>query len=192
MAIIVVCLIIECITDIINTISIFTLWLGILLIISYINSKVFNSVTYKHQQLAIYFCFSTGFIFQLSSFILTMNAGKEGDIIYKKILWFFPIGHIIYFMVVVIYSYAFSKMKWFLDSKWISLSQLFMIYSIFGFFINIILCVISTFIKCHREIAGFFCVIQDNKGNFYIDNIFEFLDDISNIGGENGQYSFII
>ena len=188
LVIIVVCLILECISDIFNTISIFTFWLGILLIISYINSKVFNSVTYKHQKLAIYFCFCTGFIFQLSSFIIVMNTGTDEDSIYKKILWFLPIGLIIYFMDVGIISYAYSKMKWFLDSKWISLSKLFMIYSIIGFFINIIFCVIANFIKCRGEVASFFCRIQDSKGNFYIDNISEFLDDISNIGGENGQY----
>jgi hypothetical protein len=112
---------------------------------------MFKLKTYKHQKLAIYFTFVITFIFQLTSFILTMISEEESEeIIYKDYLslWFLLLGLIIYFAYVGSISYVYSKMKWFMDIQLISLTKLFMIYALLGFFINIIYCVILTYIKC--------------------------------------------
>ena len=194
--VITICLINESLADIISFLSIFSFWTIILLTISYINTKMFKRETYKHQKLAIYFSFVTSFLFQLTSFILTMTSKESNqENIYKDPylnLWYLPLGLIIHFVYVCISSYTYSKIKWFMDLKQISLTKLFMIYSILGFFINIIFCVIITYIKCRGKVAKFFCTISDNEDDLYLDNIFVFFDDISNIYEEKKNYLIYI
>jgi hypothetical protein len=106
--------------------------------------------------------------------------------IYKKHLgfWFLPIGLIIHFVYVSLNSYICSKMKWLMDSKYISLGKLLMTYSIAGFIFNIIVCVVLTFIKCWGKTAVYFCKIKD-EDNSYLENIFLFYEDILVIYMEN-------
>ena len=188
------CLIIEFLAEIVSPISIFSFWMIILLIISYIKSKMFKLETYKHHKLAIYFTFIVAFIFQITSFIISKTSEKDDDEnIYKEeylSLWFLPLGLIIYFIYVSIISYVYSKMKWFMDLKLISLTKLFMIYALIGFFISIIYSVILTYIKCEGKVSNYFCGIIDNKGGKYLENIFVFFDDISYIYRENKKYIF--
>ena len=79
-----------------------------------------------------------------------------------------------------------------MDLKWISLTRIFIIYSILGFFINIIFCIILSFIKCEGKVANYFCKIVDNKGGQYLDNIFIFFNNISKIYRENKNYLIYI
>ena len=186
------CLIIEFLAEIVSPISIFSFWMIILLTISYIKSKMFKLTIYKHHKLAIYFTFIVAFIFQLTSFIISKTSEEENDeYIYKEeylSLWFLPLGLIIYFVYVCIISYVYSKMKWFMDLKLISLTKLFMIYTLVGFFISIIYSLILTYIKCEGKVSDYFCIIVDNKGEKYLENISVFFDEISYIYGENKKY----
>jgi len=178
--IVIICSFIEFFSDIISSLSFFTYWMAILLIISYINEKVFNLEMYKHQKLSIYFSFIVSFIFQLSCFILSMNSEEIIDKnIYKDHLelWFLPIGLIIHFAYVSLSSFIYSKMKWLMDAKYIYLGKLFMIYSIVSFIFNIIGCVVLTYIKCSGEVGDFFCEIYDEDDSF-LENFSLFYDDI--------------
>lgn len=191
-------LIIYFLEEIISALSIFSNWMIFLLIVSYINSKMFKLVTYKHQKLAMYFNLITSFIFQLSSFILAMiyrEALYEKENIYIKNnfrLWLFLSGLIILFVYVYISAYTFSKIKWFMDLKQVSLTKLLMIYSLLGIFINIIYCAILTYIKCEGGMGKYLCKILDNDNNLYFENIFLFFNNISNIYRENIIYLIII
>ena len=185
--IVIICLFTEFFSEIITSLSFFTYWMVILLIISYINSKMFKRETYKHHKLAIYFSFIVAFIFQLSSFILSMKSEEVIDRnIYKNHLdlWFLPIGLIIHFVYVSLNSYIYSKMKWLMDSKYISLGKLFMIYSIIGFIFNIIVCVVLTYIKCWGDTAEYFCEIKDEDDS-YLENFLLFYEDMLVIHMEN-------
>ena len=51
--IVIICVIIEFFSEIISPLSFFTYWMVVLLIISYINKKMFKREIYKHQKLAI-------------------------------------------------------------------------------------------------------------------------------------------
>jgi len=187
--------IINILTGIVSSLSIFSLWMVILLIIFYTNTKLLKRETYNHQKLAIYFSFISAFLFQLSSFILTLKSEEKNDNnLYKDYLslWFLPLGLIIFFLFECITAYTYSKIKWFMDLKWISLTRLFIVYSILGFFINIIFCIILSFIKCEGKVANYFCKIIDNKGDKYLDNIFIFFDNISKIYEKNQNYLIYI
>ena len=188
--IVIIWFLVDFLSIIISALSIFSYYTVILLTISYINSKMFKLAIFKHQKLAIYFNFIILFIFQLVSFILSMISESE-DEDYKNIyrefisIWFLPIGLIIHFLYVTIYSYVYSKLKWLMDLKQISLSKLFMIYSSLGFLINIIICVILTFIKCKGNTKFYFCSILDKQGNYYLDNILLFFKRVSLIYEDN-------
>ena len=92
-------------------------------------------------------------------------------------LWFLPIGLTIHFVYVSLNSIIYSKMKWLMDSKYISLGKLFMIYSIIAFIFNIIICIVLTHIKCSGEVANYFCEIKD-EDVLFLENIYLFREDI--------------
>jgi len=110
----------------------------ILLIISYINTKMFKIKIYKHQKCAILLNFSALFIFGLSNFILSM-VSKKDEYIYTNYIWLIPIGLITYFLIEISISYAYSKIKLFMDLNMISLSKLLIDFSFTDLLINIFL-----------------------------------------------------
>ena len=163
----------------------------ILLVIPYTNAKIFNLKTYKHHLCSIFFCFAVLLIVQLTSFILIMQSDKNH--IYKDYFWFLPIGIIIFLLYVFVTSYVYSKIKWFMELNWISLTKLFMMYALVGFVINTINCIILTFIKCWGDAKKYFCHIKDNEGNYYVDNIILYFEELSDIYEEDkSDFIFLI
>ena len=184
-----ICIFTQFLTGIVLVLKIFNSWMVILLVSSFINTKMFNIKIYKHQKCAIAFIFSVLFIFELISFILSMISENDENI-YKKYIWLIPIGFIIYCLYVFAFSYSYSKLKWFMDLNWISLSKLLIIYSLIGFLINIIMGVIYSFIKCENE--NLFCDKEDEKGNYYIENFMMFYKEILAIYRDGYKSDFII
>lgn len=162
----------------------------ILLITSFINKKMFKLIAYKHKKCAIYFNFVAVFIFELSSFILLMKSENGKNSIYNQKMWIIPITLIIYSILVILNSYTFSNIKLFMDLNWISLSKLFIIYSILGFLINSIICIILTFVKCGGIFKNYYCYIEE-EGNYYIENIFPFFKKISLIFSDDNKSDLI-
>ena len=158
---------------------IFSLWSVILLIIPNNKEKLFNLETYKHHKCSILFSFAVLIIVQLTSFILILQSDQKN--IYKEYFWLLPIGIIIFLLYIIITSYIYSKIKWFMELNWISLTKLFMIYTLVGLSINIINCIILTFIKCWGDAKSYFCFIGDNEGNFYVENIILYFENILEI-----------
>jgi len=146
------------------------------------NEKMFKRKIYRHQKCSIFFNFIIAFIFQLSSFIISIQSKENNEYkIYKKNIWFIPIGIIIYLILGIGFSYIYSKVKWFIDYNWISLTKFFMIEILLALLINIIICLIETFIKCDENVKFFLCNIHDDKNNYYIDNILIFFQNIKNV-----------
>jgi len=167
--------------------NIFSFYMIVLLILSLINSKMFKLKVYRHQKCSIIFNFIVVFIFQLSSFIICMKSEEKNDyIVYRKYMWFISIGLIIYFLISIINSYICSKLKWFMDYNWISVSKLFMISLLVNFLMNIIKCVIETFIKCGDNFKSYLCKIYDDENkNYYVDNFLIFFNKIKIVYTEN-------
>ena len=162
-----------------SILNIFDYWMFILLITSFINKKMFKLITYKHQKCAIYFNFIVVFIFESSFFIIRMNSENGKKSIYYQNIWLIPIELIIYSLLGIINSYTNSKIKLFMDLNWISLPKLLIIYSIIGFLINSIICIILTIIKCgDGTFTNYFCYIKE-EDHYYMENIFAFFKKIS-------------
>jgi len=151
LTIIIIITFLQNIARILDAFIIFSYSMIILLIISFINTKMFNIKIYNHQKCDILFNFSVIFVFRLLSFILSLIS-KDDECIYIKYLWLIPIGLIFYFLVSIVLSYAYSKIKWFMDLNLISLSKLLINFALIGFLIKTIFCVLFTFIKCGEKI----------------------------------------
>jgi len=102
--------------EIIFVLKIFSNWMVILLITSFINTKLFNIEIHKHQKCAIAFNFLVLFVFDLISFIISMTSDNDANI-YKKYIWLIPIGLLIYSLNAIAFSYAYCKLKWFMEIK---------------------------------------------------------------------------
>mgnify|MGYP006873062716 CR=1 FL=1 len=187
------CFIVEYFAIFINPLSIFSYWMIILIIISIFNNRMFNTESYKHQIFAKYFNFIVCLIFKLTSFILTLKSDSKN--IYKDYPWLYPIGIIAFLAFVVISAFIYTKFKAFMDLKWTSSTKLLMIYGFVGLFINIIIMVIETYIKCNDEIKAYVCTIIDdeNKNDYYIDNFLILFKRISKIYNKDiVSFSFFI
>ena len=160
----------------------------ILLIISYINTKMFKIKIYKHQKCAILFNFFVLFIFELSIFILSLLSEND-EYIYAKYIWLIPIGLIIYLLFVFVLSYAYSKIKWFMDLNMISLSKLLIGFAFADLLINIIISVLFTFLKC-GENKNILCD-KETEGNYYIENFNIFFEKLLAICRDENKFDII-
>ena len=137
-------------------------WMFELLIISYLNNRIFKKNTYKHQKCGIYFNIIACLPLKILSFLITFNSEKKP--IYRNHEWFIPIGIIFYFVIMLLRSYGIAKMKYLMDLKYISPIKLLISYGKIGSIYSIIICSISTFVKCtNNYINNNLCTIKYSK-----------------------------
>lgn len=120
-------------------------WMFELLIISYLNSKMFKLKIYKHQKFAIYFNVIVCLIFKLASFLISVFQEHS---FYYEYYYYIPIGIIFYLLVLFLRAYSINKLKWFMDLKYIAPSKLIMITGLIGIIMNLMVCLVSTYVKC--------------------------------------------
>ena len=66
--------------------------------------------------------------------------------------WYIALGLFIYVIIINIRAYLYTKIKWFIDLKYISETKLLIYIGFIGIFISSILCNIETNIKCSKII----------------------------------------
>ena len=94
-----------------------------LLIIAYLNSKIFLIQIYKHH-LFVLFLSLFPILFKIITIVLAY-IGNEDIIYIKDNRWYLiPIGLIIYFPLITLKSYVIIKLKWYMDLKYISPNKL--------------------------------------------------------------------
>jgi hypothetical protein len=96
---------------------------------------------------------------------------------YKSNYMFIPFGIIFYLIIMISNSYAISKIKYYMDLKFLSPAKLLLIYGFIGTIISLIVGIISTFINCHEYKMGI-CNIKSD-GKYYLENISAFFSDFS-------------
>ena len=169
--------------------KIFDFWMFELLVMSYINAKMFNLKIYKHQIFAIIFNSFICLLFRLPSFILSFSledekGEKDPKSLYKINGWYIVLGLIIYIIIITFRAYTYIKIKWFMDLKFISSAKLVIYISFIGILISSISCIIQTNIKCSPKIN--FCEISyTNSSSKYLDNFEVYYEKISNL--ENNE-----
>ena len=157
-------------------------WMVELIIITYLNSYMFKKQIYKHQKCAIWFTTFPCLLKILTIILSLFDNNKEIiPILYNVHRIFIPIGIIIYLILITLRSYVNTKIKYFMDFKYISQSKLLMYYGLMGLSICTIICIITTFVPCHNtnpeiEISDYICKIPFNNTNYtksneqYLDN----------------------
>ena len=174
-------------------------WMIEILIITYLNHKIFKVQIYKHHLIVIiYNCIPM--IFKIIAIILSFldkynnndinneekkykyypngdDGKKEYKILYVVHKWLTPFGIIIYLIFISLRSYVNCTMKWFMDLKFFSTFKLLFFYGFIGTFINLIICIITTFIKCKDtstiNIYDYICKVKrDNSTETYFENFF--------------------
>jgi hypothetical protein len=113
----------------------------------------------------------------LSFFDEKINENKDNkyyrediglEIPYVENFWLIPIGIVIYSCLIVLKAYISTKLKWYMDKKYISSYKLLILYGLMGTLFYSILCTISTFFECEKtndttkNVVDYFCEVKDN------------------------------
>ena len=165
--------------------NIFNLWMFELLVISYINAKMFKLKIYRHQKLAIFFNSFICLLFRLTYFILSFSLEDKGNETHGKSLfeiskWYIILGLFIYIFIINIRAYSYTKIKWFIDLKYISETKLLIYIGFIGILISSILCIIETNIECSPKIN--FCKVSyTNSSSKHLDNFGVYYETISSL-----------
>ena len=167
--------------------KIFDYWMFELLIISYINAKMFKLKIYRHQMFAIIFNSFICLFFRLPIFILSFsfkdrennNKLEDGKSLFEISNWYIVLGLIIYVIIITIRAYLYTKIKWYMDLKYISSTNILIYIGFIGIFVFSISCIIETNIKCSERIN--FCKVKDKANNTYIDNFNIYYKNLSEI-----------
>ena len=170
-------------------------WMIELIIIHHFMIKMLKMKVYSHQKLMLWFCI-VPIMLKLATIILSIlddnNYINDGNykypgevdklkIIYIAIPWLSALALPIYFVLIIFRSYVDTKIKWLMDFKFVSISKIFLLYSIIGFVFCLVSCIISSFIICEKSpdtssdkntIYDYFCKVKDefDNNNKYFDN----------------------
>ena len=98
--------------------------------------KIFKIKLYIHQ------VFSISFILVLCSSMKFLLFLDNQSYKFNLYLLFIP-GYI---LIVLIRSYVYTKIKWIIDIRYIFISKMLFIYGVFGFFISLIICILTSII----------------------------------------------
>jgi hypothetical protein len=166
-------------------------WMIELIIISFLCSKILKIPIYKHQKFVLIFNLIP-IIFKIVTIILSFK-GVEDDfstnkfldnngnlkLIYINYPILMPIGIIIYSPLMTMKSYINVKMKYFMDTKYISEYELLKLYGVIGAIFYTIICIISTFFQCkedneNKNIFDYICGIIYNDKK-YFENFISFV-----------------
>ena len=150
-------------------------WMFELLIIAFFNSKILNYKLYSHQKCAIYYNTIFCTLLKFISLMISISVdGLDEHSLFKKEKYFIPIGIIIYILILILRSYSICKIKYLMDLKYISSTNILLYSSILGIIIFIIISAIETLIKCpnlSENIDLKFCAVSyGNKDSTYFDN----------------------
>jgi hypothetical protein len=156
-------------------------WMLELVVISFIIHKMFNFKIHRHHKLVIYInmliCLPIKIIvLAIRIFFQKDENYKDTYTIYSNNLWFVPLGFIFYFLIITSNSYTNSKIKYYMDLKYISPAKLLLIYGIIGTLISSIIGIIASYISFGENKMKIFNV--NREGKYYLENIYSYFIDL--------------
>ena len=169
-------------------------WMFELIVMTYLNNKMFKIKIYRHQMLSIYLI-AIPFILKTVTIVLLFcdenNYFLDGEINYKynktstqlKSLfvaqyWLFPLSCLSYLIVLSMNSYVIINIKRIIDLKFVSITNILLCYGLFGSILTLLFSLIASFITCGKknyevyDIYDYQFNIIDKEGNRFIENIF--------------------
>ena len=187
-------------------------WMFELLIVTYFSIKILKIEIFNHQKCAMWFTL-VPFMLKIATIFISSIENKEINdknliILYIKQEIYIPIGIIIYIILITSRAYVNTKIKWFMDIKYISPNKLLIYYGIMGTIICTIVSIVTTYIECdvkHNNdnndinIYNYICKIPYNGSDInvnstyynksYIENINIYIETF--LGNFNTEYNNI-
>ena len=130
-----------------RTLSHLDFWMLELIVICYLNSRMFHLEIYKHQKLVLIFSLIP-IIFKIFTIIFVFIGEKQAideKPIYVKHWYWIPLGLLIYFPLITLKAYIIIKIKWLMDLKYISANKILMAYGFIGGIFYSIFAILSSF-----------------------------------------------
>ena len=149
------------------TISHLDFWMLELIVICYLNSKIFKLEIYKHQKFVLLLSLFP-ILFKIVTIILTFHSDKFQPIYvqYREhSYWIIPLALIIYIPLITLKAYIFIKLKWLMDLKYISANKLLMTYGLIGAAFYSIFAILSSF-KYFTDNENLSYIFIDKKNSF--------------------------
>ena len=161
-------------------------WILEFIFLSYFCKKILKIDIYKHQKVAMLLTIIPC-ILKIMTIILSFydenriqgnfknNIRKDGllEILYVLYPLLIPIGFSIYLIMIIIEAYIITKIKWYMDLKYISIYKILMLYGFIGSITYSIFCIITTFIECpkgYKDLSDYFCKTKDENNQKYFEN----------------------
>jgi hypothetical protein len=151
-------------------------WMIELIIITFLNKKIFNNEIYRHHLFVIFLNFFPT-IFKVITIILSFQVGdsKENQnqnqnqnqqYLYVKHFYLLFIGIIIYMILITSRAYVNIRLKCFMDLKYISPNKLLINYGLLGTLFYTAICTFTTFVKCDsskdNNVYDYICPRKEN------------------------------
>lgn len=169
------------------------LWMIELLFLCYLNHKIFSQQIYIHHKISITLSLSLCLL-KIYLIALSLIDQDENGIFYSEHKWTIPVGIIIYLIIIIIISFVNIELKTFMDYKYISPSEILIIYGFIGTIFFSILCIISTNIACPSFFKDNICnveykTIKNNEElpKYYFDNFFAYYEVLKGKGNNNKE-----
>ena len=153
-------------------------WMLEIFFMALINSKLFDIPIYKHKKFGIFIVIFFCTLFKILSTVFRFIDDEN-----KKIYTFYPglvpIGIIIFFLIILLKSYSFCKIKWLCDTKYILPSKILILYNLLGTILCFSISIIPHFYPCTKtynnnenSFQNIVCQVKDNKDSkiLYYDN----------------------
>ena len=145
-----------------------------LIIIYLFIKKAFNVILYKHQKLS-FVIIIIPFTFKIVIIIFSFYNKDQNVPIYVNYILIFVIGILFYIGILISDAYILTKIKWFMDIKYISITEILMYYGLFGAIFYSIFSIISLFRLCPKILVNDICIQENNNNeafynfeNFYL------------------------
>ena len=138
-----------------------------LIVICYLNSKIFKLEIYKHQKFVLLLSLLP-ILFKIVTIILTFysESFKPIYVEYREhSYWIIPLALIIYIPLITLKAYIFIKLKWLMDLKYISANKLLMTYGLIGAAFYSIFAILSSF-KYFTDNENLSYIFIDKKNSF--------------------------
>ena len=140
-------------------------WFFELIIIAYLNKEILHIEIYKHHIFVFIFS-SIPILFKIGSIILECSDNDD-HYPYEQHWYWFPLGLIIYSILIIIKSYAIVKIKWLMELKYISENKLLIIYGIMGTAFYSIFSIISSITENENDNINNENIFINLKYSFY-------------------------
>jgi len=165
------------------TFSTFDYWMFEMLFFELFNSRLLKTKIYRHHIFSFIFILSSCSLLNTIVIILSFVKKTENVEILENRKWFIPIIIIVYFLYHILKAFVSCNEKYYLEKRFISITNYLLFYGIFGFIASTICALISSYVPCGddtlSELSKMVCSFKDDNGIYYICNYSLFLEKLS-------------